>query len=293
MALYNELKASVDDLINTNGIQAITGAIDNYVRNYLIDEVGASQVYVNPAITDNPGTPQNPRAYIALPGTYTNFGGLAVTAPLGVLKWNGTAWSVTQIAIPSPYNYFRAVTTQARSAGSIYTTVNIAQSNGGWTALAGEFVQLINRRTGKFDFVQLAANVIPADTSITFVSRTLSQSFDVGSIVEIFSQTNMRWHAHIPVTSGGFSFFNVPTEWRMPNVNCITPITYLKNLEVLLNSGFRLRWEAGTGEPTYEYQFRIDSTDRTKFYVKSELEAGSIVDVKYWQPSVLEEYIPS
>ena len=146
MALFTVLKALVDDNINTNGIQAITGAIHNDVMNELIDAVGAAQVYVNPATTDNPGTPANNRAYIALPGTYTNFGGLTVTAPLGVLSWDGTSWTVTQLPIPSPYGLTRAVTTAALTIGTPYTTVNITQSNGGFTAYAGHWVKIIDPR---------------------------------------------------------------------------------------------------------------------------------------------------
>ncbi len=105
MAAYSDIKTLIDDSVFDNTDELITGAIMNSVLNELVDEVGEHQVHVNPAVTDNPGSPQNKRAYIALPGTYTNFGGLAVTAPLGIIKWDGSAWSVTQLGLPSPHNY--------------------------------------------------------------------------------------------------------------------------------------------------------------------------------------------
>lgn len=292
MALFSVIKADVDDLINTNGIQAITGAIHNGVLNDLIDAVGAAQVYINPAVTDNPGTPQNNRAYIALPGTYTNFGNLTITAPLGVLSWNGTAWSVTQIAMPSPYNYFRCKLTAALTQGTPYTTASIATVTGGWTANAGEFVQIIDRRTGKFDFVQLTAAITPASTSMSFVSRTILHSFSVGSIIELYPTLNMRWHCNYPIPTvvGATYFFILPSDWRMPNASCTDSITYLKNLEIVSN-GFRLRWEAGTGTPSSIGKYRIDSSNRLKIWLFEEMVEGEN-EVKYWQPAVLEEYVP-
>lgn len=288
MALFSVLKALVDDQINTNGIQAITGAIHNDVLNDLIDAVGAAQVYVNPAITDNPGTPQNNRAYIALPGTYTNFGGLEVTAPLGVLKWNGTAWSVTQIPIPSGHNYFLAKTTQIRTAGTPYTSVTISQSSGGYTAYAGQWVKLISRRTGRYDFVQLTADVAPSDTSITFESRTLTYTMEVGAIVEIYPTIGMRWWATIPVVGAGLSYVDMTTGWRPPPVETVQYTVYMERLIITRNS-LELQYNSS---PTEDWHYKLNASNRLRIELGTPLEAGEIVRVKLWQPAVLETYTP-
>jgi len=55
----------------------------------------------------NPGTPEAPCYYLAAgSGTYTNFGGLAISGNLAFLSWNGSAWAKydTSIAIDNFYN---------------------------------------------------------------------------------------------------------------------------------------------------------------------------------------------
>ena len=289
MALYSTILGIIDDLINTNGIQAITGEVHNGVMHDLVDAVGAAQVYVNPATTDNPGTPENPRAYIALPGTYTNFGGLAVTAPLGVLKWNGTAWSVTQIPIPSGHNYFLATTSQARTAGTPYTSVNITQANGGYTAYAGTWVKLVSRRTGKYDYVQLTADLAPSDTSITFESRTLTNSFEVGSIVEVFPTLGMRWWGTIPVVGAGLSYVDMPTGWRPPPVETVQYTVYMERLRIVRNSGLELQYNSS---PSLDYHYKLNASNRLRIELGEPLAAGEIIKVWLLQPAVLETYTP-
>lgn len=288
MSLYSVIKATIDDLINTNGIQAITGEIHNGVMNDLVDAVGAAQVYVNPATTDNPGTPQNPRAYIALPGTYTNFGGVVVTAPIGVIKWDGTSWSVTNLTMPSGHNYFLAKTTSALVGGTPYTTVGISQSNGGYTAYAGTWVKLVDRRTGKYDFVQLTADLAPSDTSITFASRTLVWSMSVGSIVEVFPTIGMRRWVTIPVPGTGLSYVDMPTGWRPPPVECIQNIVYGEYFDVYKNSA--PCFYAGT--PVSALQWKLNASNRLRMEFGEVLEEGDIVIIKYLQPAVLETYTP-
>lgn len=296
MALYETIKSYVDTYIFTNVSELITGDIHNDVNKEIIDAVGARQVYWWPETTDDPGTVENPRSYVAPPGTYTNFLTAAatpavITAPIGVINWDGGPyWTVKQIALPSPFNYFRAITTQARTAGSTYTTVNIDQAGGGWDATIGEWVQLINPRTGRFEHVQLTTALADDDSSITFKSREFAFDMQIGSIVELFSNTNMRWWAHIPVIGGAIGYVNVPSTWRMPPVEAVDHIFYFKNLEVIRNMT-PLAWQAGN-TPTNDYSYCIDSSDRTKITFLTPLAAGELIKIKYWQPAVLFDYVP-
>lgn len=287
MALYSVLKADVDDQINTNGIQAITGAIHNDIMNELIDAVGAAQVYVNPTITENPNSPsspQNPRAYIALPGTYTNFGGEEITAPLGVIGWDGSAWTATNLPIPSPYNYFRCRTTAIMTSGTTITSIAIEPiSSLGWTAYAGQWIQLVNRRTGGFDLVQLTADMAPDDTSISVNSYTLTNTFPAHSIVECYPTLNIRKWTTIPVVGAGLNFVNVDSSWRMPPVETIQYIVYLELLEVFRN-GLPCRYAA---TPTEEREYKLDATDRTKVIFGTDFVSGEEVSIRYIQPTIL------
>lgn len=290
MALFPALKLIVDDFIKANGIQAITGDIHNFVEHELIDAVGAPQVYVNPLITDNPGTPENARAYIALPGTYANFlTALAtpavITAPLGVIQWSGGPyWTVKQLPIATGNNFFFAVTTSALTSGTPYTTVNIAQSNGGFTAYAGTWVRLVNQTTGRADYVQLTIDLAPSDTSITFKSRTIITGFPIGSGVEVFPVIGMRWWAEIPVSSAGINFVDLPATWRPPPVEAVQLKVYMENMRVTKNS-FECSFDA---TPTEEFEFKLHATTRTRIIFGTNLEAGEIIRVWVLQPAVLE-----
>lgn len=105
MALWTDIKSIIDGSVFDNDDQLITGEALRLVLNQMVDEIGkAHQVFGAVATSFNPGTPQNPVAYITLKGVYTNFNNLEITAALGILKWNGAAWSVTQIDIASIIN---------------------------------------------------------------------------------------------------------------------------------------------------------------------------------------------
>jgi len=285
MALYTVFKALLDANINTNGIQYITGAIHNDVMNEMVDVVGQAQVYVNPATTDNPGTPANPRAYIAMPGTYTNFGGLTVTGSFGVLSWDGTDWSVESFNIGGATNgIIRCETTAPLTISTTITSAAIQDVNGlGWTAFAGQWVKLINRVTGVFDFVQLSANLAEGATTMSISSYQLQQSFPTGSIVECYPVTDMRTWGSIPVVGAGLNFVNVTGTWRMPPVEAIQYTVYLELLEVSRN-GLPCRYAA---TPTSEREYTLDASDRTKVIFGTDFVDGEEVAIKYRQPTVL------
>ena len=96
MADYSALKATIDASINTNGQQAITGAILNDVLNEMVDVLGEGYTFLGVAtISTNPATPEGKAYYLAgAAGTYTNFGNIVVNDDeVALLVWNGTAWS--------------------------------------------------------------------------------------------------------------------------------------------------------------------------------------------------------
>lgn len=266
MALNTVTRAIIDDNINTNGIQYITGAINNDVLNEMMTALEVAEVYVNPATTDNPGTPANNRAYIALPGIYTNFGGLEITAPLGILKWDGTSWSVTQLWLPSPYDYKKCKLNTALTGGTPYTTFNVTMMDGGVDAVAGEWVQIINRRTGERDFVQLTANVADTDTSITFKLWTMANSHPVGSIIDFRPCTNMQWKSRTLYGDGTNDYIDIPTTpevlW-LPPVECVDENVWASMVQVIIN-GIVAAWVPSPAGDT-EYDVNASSRIRLEF----------------------------
>lgn len=285
MALYSVIKAEVDDEINTNGIQYITGAIHNDVLNNLIDAVGAAQFFAFPSggVAHNPGTPQNPRAYLVHPGIYTNFGGLEITAPLGVLFWDGTSWSATQLTIPHAYEYRMCRTTQARSFGTPYTSVTVDMNSFGWNALAGQWVQLINRETGGYDFVQLTADLSDTDVSMTFRSRVLQVALPIYSIVEIDPQVNMAMYGIKRNGDGINTYITVPSDWLLPPIQTVDEDLWVKLIDIRIN-GKECYWKAS---PVSPFEFRVDASFPLRIYFAEVLETTDVVTVRYQQPRIL------
>lgn len=74
---WNDLKSAVAAVIQTNGTQAITGALLQSTLNSIIDQVGANASYKGIAIpSTTPGTPDGVEFYLASQsGTYSNFSG--------------------------------------------------------------------------------------------------------------------------------------------------------------------------------------------------------------------------
>lgn len=289
MALYSTVKGIIDDEIYSNGVQYITGPILNAVLDEIVDAVGARQVYVNPATTDNPGTPENPRVYVCLPGTYTNFLTAAatpavITAPIGFLIWDGGPyWTATQFPIPSAYDYFQCQTSAAMTSGTPYTTIGVTMSNGGWTAKAGQWVQFVNRRTGVYDFVQLTADVADDATSITFKSWTIQENFPAGSIVEVNPMVNMMTHAKDFVGDGTNNYITLPSDWRPLPLEATDARVWEQHFDVYFN-GSRC-WRSDTISAPFHYD--LNSSNRLRMEFLDVLTPADKIIVKYFQPRKL------
>ncbi|HOU67790.1 MAG TPA: hypothetical protein PKW49_04280 [Paludibacteraceae bacterium] len=99
MAL-TDLKASIAQVIRTNGNQEITGALLQLTLNTIVDQLGADATLkgvATPATT--PNTTDRFAFYIASElGTYANFGGLKVNSgEIAVFYSNGTEWTKMSI----------------------------------------------------------------------------------------------------------------------------------------------------------------------------------------------------
>lgn len=80
MANWTTLKATIADVIKTNGNQEITGAVLQNTLNSIVSAVGENATFAGIATpTTNPGTPDGPVFYIALEsGVYSNFNGITL-----------------------------------------------------------------------------------------------------------------------------------------------------------------------------------------------------------------------
>ena len=99
MANYATLISAIQNVIKTNGNNAITGALLQQSLLSMINSLGAEYQFVGRATPSTvPGTPDHNVAYIGGAGTYPNFG---VTVPDGaicILKYNGS-WIAETIQV--------------------------------------------------------------------------------------------------------------------------------------------------------------------------------------------------
>ena len=115
MANWATLKAAINNVIKTNGNQAITGQALQNTLNNIISSIGENYQFVDIATPiTNPGVPDGNVFYIAYTaGAYVNFSNIAVNSNEVVfLLWNGK-WNKKTIGLAT-----------AESLNSIIETVN-------------------------------------------------------------------------------------------------------------------------------------------------------------------------
>ena len=85
--------------LQNNDTTVPTGKAVKTVTDAIANHLNEGYIYIGIATTaTNPGTPTGKVFYIATAaGTYTNFGSLAVTQGINVLKFSGSTWSVEQL----------------------------------------------------------------------------------------------------------------------------------------------------------------------------------------------------
>lgn len=101
MSNYNSLKATINANVKTNGDQEISGSVLNSVLNAMVTTIGAGYQYAGVAMPSTiPGSPDNRVFYIAITaGTYTNFGGLVLSAgECAILKWD-SSWHKDSVGL--------------------------------------------------------------------------------------------------------------------------------------------------------------------------------------------------
>lgn len=104
MAKYATLKATIDEIITTNGNYEISGEDMRNTLKAIVDSLGADYQFVGVATpATEPGTPDQNVVYLAGPGTYPNFGPTTVkTFQIGIFKYNGT-WVYDILDLPNSW----------------------------------------------------------------------------------------------------------------------------------------------------------------------------------------------
>lgn len=99
MANYATLKAAVQAVVKSNGVQSITGANLQSTLISMIESLGANYTFAGVSTpSTSPGTPDQNVFYIGGAGTYTNFGS-SYTVPeggIGIFCYNGS-WANSSI----------------------------------------------------------------------------------------------------------------------------------------------------------------------------------------------------
>lgn len=136
MANYATLKAAIQNVIKTNGTNAITGAILQSSLLSMINSLGADYQFVGVAVpSTNPGTPDQNVFYVAGPGTYPNFNNTTVRAGyIGFFKYAGS-WSIQTVEVGRNYdatidNILRVLTTDYGDVQTTYSSGYINASGG-------------------------------------------------------------------------------------------------------------------------------------------------------------------
>lgn len=104
MANYANLKSAIQQVVKTNGNNEITGALLQQTLFAIVDSLGADYQFMGVATpSTNPGTPDQNVAYIAGPGTYSNFNNNVIDdGKLGVFKYNGS-WVLETVNVGKDY----------------------------------------------------------------------------------------------------------------------------------------------------------------------------------------------
>lgn len=128
MAYWSTLKASIADVIKTNGNQEITGQILQSILNNIVSAVGEKATYAGIAkTTTSPGTFDGPVFYLASePGTYANFNNVSIIDNEFAVLYNNSSgtWVKSSIGIVNPFLFPLTL-----AQGTIsYGTTNIVPS---------------------------------------------------------------------------------------------------------------------------------------------------------------------
>lgn len=164
MAAYDTLRAAIDSYIKANGNKEITGTVLNDILNAMVSALGADTRFAGVAVpTTNPGNPEGNVVYFASQaGTYTNFGNIAVTEGITILKHDGSNWSKEQIS------YSDGVFDISAYNGTSYADLSAALGTNGANIpenlrKGGMSVKFVQSSDNNYIQARLMANTFTAD----------------------------------------------------------------------------------------------------------------------------------
>lgn len=233
MSNWSELKASVAEVIKTNGNQEITGQVLQNVLNSIISNVGQNRTFVNVAKPATaPGTPDGNVFYIAVEkGVYSNFDSYEIKKKEFVIFYNnGANWAHTtlgdlggSVASMNPYfpftEYATFYTNEANKTGLSREEAE-ALIFGIWIDRGTKTDQMYlgrleTQRSGNTFILRLAIN-----GSEVVNTETISKTIDTLTILELKEYNNSGYHGWValipanriygtftPVSGGDFESF--------------------------------------------------------------------------------------
>lgn len=149
MANWATLKAAINNVIKTNGNQAITGQVLQNALNNIISSIGENYQFVDIATpATNPGAPDGNVFYIAYTaGTYSNFSGIVVNLnEVVILLWRGS-WvkKVIGLATAEELNTLKTALNQTK-ANIFYAVCGTSSATVAKVVTMANFVLSINTR---------------------------------------------------------------------------------------------------------------------------------------------------
>lgn len=175
MANWSDLKASVAEVIKTNGNQKITGQILQNALSSIISNLGENATFAGVATPEtNPGTPDGNVFYLASePGIYSNFNGLQLQDGLYILIFDGDSWA-SEFLINSS-NYQGVELCIKRKGGYSYLNNNgVVTSGGNGYNFITDYIPTSNIKALKYKLAADGSNVavIAAyDSGKTFIQE--------------------------------------------------------------------------------------------------------------------------
>ena len=196
MANYSTLKSAINNNITTNGNEEITGAVLNGVLQGMVTALGAGYQYMGDCDTStDPGTPDARVFYLAVEaGTYSNFGGTAVTEP--TIFYYDTSWHSQ--TLDGDFSATLRVADIINTLNSTATDKPLAAAQG--KVLSDEIKQLDDELYGVYGFADIAptlldnqyyvysSNKINVDTNVVATSKCARISVTAGEKFKIFGK---------------------------------------------------------------------------------------------------------
>lgn len=163
MANYATLKSTIEDNINQNGANAITGPVLQSALLAMVNSLGAGFQFADVATPDtDPGTPDQKVCYFAAtPGTYANFGGIVLAdGEVAIIRGSGTTWEKKTTGSATRGEFRPYASMGASAAGAYFLDRNMVFSS--------TLYEYVN--SAAFDTAWV--NVLPGTTKVSVAGAT-------------------------------------------------------------------------------------------------------------------------